>query len=283
MNIFTDHIYEKGHSHSVCQDYALSQSYEDYSLFVISDGCGSAKNSEIGAMIMAHAFKASYNLIWHEGIDINKPDGEWHVNGKLRPIYDRKIMSPTLSKACDAEKNLELIPESLYATLVVGTYEKKTNTFSLWSHGDGLFVIMYKDMSYEIIEMEYENNAPYYMAYNYTPSTLESYIASCGGRSITTVYRYDKDGNYMNNSIFHKDYPASYSVKLKNDVICVLGFSDGIKSFKEHFTSLIPKCIDFKNLNKTFIQRRIKRLLKEKQQENDLHYDDLSVAGIILQ
>lgn len=278
--IFADHFYEKGHSHLVCQDYALSQTEKDYAFFVVSDGCGSAPNTEVGSMLLAQAFKASYNLIWHEGIDINEPHGTRSVNGKARPIYAQKISNLVLNRIQEAARSLELSFESLYATLLFGSYEKKSKQYSLFAWGDGVFVVLYKDKSYKIIEMEYENNAPYYMQYDYTTGTLESYINNCGGDNTVTTYHYDINGTRMSKTEMFRNYPAPYSLKLDGDVVGILGFSDGVQSFKEHFTSIIPKCIDFKNVNGTFIERRLKRLLKEKAKEGDLPFDDFSCAGI---
>jgi len=280
MLIFADHFYEKGHSHLVCQDYALSQIEKDYAFFVVSDGCGSAQNSEIGSMILAQAFKSAYNLIWHENIDINKPYGSMFIHEKTMPYYAQKITDLVLSKTKEISRSLELLPESLYATLLFGSYEKKSKQFSLWAHGDGIFVILLKDGSYKIVEMEYENNAPYYMAYLSGEGTLESYIKNCGGDNTVTTYHYDGNGTRLSKTEMFRNFPSPYSLKPDDSIVGILGFSDGVQSFKEHFTSVIPKCIDFKNINGTFIERRLRRLIKQKAKEGDLPYDDFSCAGI---
>lgn len=279
--IFTDHFYERGSSHQVCQDYALSEQDKDNAIFVISDGCGSSKNSEIGSMLLAHALKTAYHLNWYEGIDINRSIGNRVINEKLRPIYARKITDFILKETTEIARKFEINLEDLYATLLLGAYEKKSNTFSIWAQGDGFFVIMYEDKTYDIIEIEYENNSPYYILYDNTTSSLESYIKNCGGKHSITTYSYDQNNVRTYTSELFRDYPMPYSLKINSNVSGILGFSDGVKSFKEHFSSIIPRCINFKNINNTFIQRRIKRLLKEKSKQDDLPYDDFSCAGII--
>lgn len=280
MQIFTNHFYEKGHSHEVCQDYALSVQNKDYAFFVVSDGCGSAKNSEIGSMVMSHSFKASYKSIWHEGIDLISPLGKRYVHGRLEPIYAQKILSTTLSKAQKIATSLDVNFESLYATILFGSYEKKSKKFSLFAWGDGVFVVVYKDKTYKIINIEYENNAPYYMQYDYTTGTFMSYIESFGGKSTITTCHYNPDREIISKKQMDRDYPSPYELKLEGDVTAILGLSDGVQSFKEDFTSVVNKCIDFKNVNTTFIERRLKRLMKEKAKSGDLPYDDFSCAGI---
>ncbi len=190
MQIFTDHFYEKGHSHLVCQDYALSHANDDYAFFVVSDGCGSAPKSELGSMIMANAFKAAYENLWTD---------EFVIEEKLE-----ELKKETLKRSMEVMRTLEMRPESFYATILFGCYDKRNKTFHGAAWGDGLFVLLFNDGSYEVIEIEYENNAPFYMCYDTVPSTLQSYINSCGGKSVVSDYKFMPDGTrLMKNDMFH--------------------------------------------------------------------------------
>jgi len=54
-----DSYFEIGSTHLVCQDYALSGLYKDMCYGIVSDGCSSAENSEIGAQILCHGARYS--------------------------------------------------------------------------------------------------------------------------------------------------------------------------------------------------------------------------------
>jgi len=272
MQIFADHFYEKGHSHSVCQDYALSQNDENYAFFVISDGCGSATNSEIGSMVMAHSLKAAVELTWYS-------DSPFPMDIAKRG----KVQKETLDKSNETRRILELNPESLYATLMLGFYEKKTNEFAMAAWGDGTFVVLYEDGDYDVSTIEYQNNAPFYMAYDKTPQLINSYVKNCGGNSTITHTGYTNKHNHLWSGSRHIKKPSAIVLKPRRskEVKGIFGFSDGIDSFKDQNTNIIKKCLDFKNTNGTFIERRAKRVLKGKAFEDDLPFDDFSFAGII--
>lgn len=271
MEIFTDHFYEKGHNHLVCQDYALSQLGKDYAFFVVSDGCGSAPNSEVGSMVLANAFKATYESLWSDELDLQESE--------------ESIRKNILRRANEVRQSLELLPESLFATLLFGCYDRKSCTFQLAAWGDGLFILLFEDGSYEVIEIECSNNAPFYIAYDASPFSKQQFIESFGGKMATSTYGFNANGTrlYKNDYFYGEPKMITFPHLKSEKKLCgVLGFSDGLKSFDEHFLSLAGKCIDYRKINATFIERRMKRVLKEKQKAGDLPYDDVSCAGIVL-
>ncbi|MCK9577490.1 MAG: protein phosphatase 2C domain-containing protein, partial [Clostridia bacterium] len=51
-----DYIYTIGHSHRTCDDFAYSYSCDGFNISIVCDGCSSAKNSDIGARMIASNF-----------------------------------------------------------------------------------------------------------------------------------------------------------------------------------------------------------------------------------
>lgn len=54
----SDCYFEIGHSHTICQDYALTGKINDVlSYAIISDGCSSSPLVDVGARLLAHSAK----------------------------------------------------------------------------------------------------------------------------------------------------------------------------------------------------------------------------------
>ena len=270
MQIFVDHFYDKGHGHEVCQDYALSTQNKDYAFFVVSDGCGSAPNSEIGSIIMANALKSSVETLWYreKPMDITK-------RGSVQKI--------AITKANEAARALELNPESLYATLLLGFYDKQTKEFAMAAWGDGAFAILYDDGHCDIHSIGYEGNAPFYMMY--ADGGMESYIQNCGGSANVHFVELRREGHFEGYAHRYIKSPSVIKISPRKGkkIKGIFGFSDGIESCgKMSHLDVVSKCLDLKNINGTFIRRRGKRILKQFEQEGYSPYDDFSFAGIII-
>ena len=67
-----DAIFVQGHSHTICQDYAIAEvakyMSQDYGAAIVCDGCSASPKSEVGASILAHTFLAAYRHNRHGDI-----------------------------------------------------------------------------------------------------------------------------------------------------------------------------------------------------------------------
>jgi hypothetical protein len=255
MNITTDSHYMQGFSHETCQDYAL----HDKDVAIISDGCSSQKNTDIGARILAYTAKKLYK----------------------RNKYNENLVIYNASCITDL---LGINNECLYATLSIIKTDERTDGLYICVDvfGDGIVVFKDKNgMNYHSIS--YTHNAPEYLAYRLDPKNKLEY------RKISTSEF--KIIEHSNNETVKEslDYNLTYVEGFAStyiDVEYVAVLSDGLFSFVDQNNSscpystkeLVHKLFDLKIVNENFMKRRLKKFIKDMEKEGYRNYDDISVA-----
>lgn len=262
-----DSFYTIGHGHKVCQDYALSfNTYENNPAIVVCDGCSSAKNSEVGAAILAHTMKK-----WSRTTSAD--------NRSSAMMYCRDVV-----KNISAE--LELPSESFFSTVMYAEYEKGDG-FYVDSFGDGVIIGIRKDGGITYTTREFKSGAPFYMAYLFDKETEKSYSQTFGTESIITTHTITEKGEDFNPfisnqfSIFRSWFSTLFS---ESDYDAVILCTDGILSFQPELStaSIARNLTEFKNKNGQFIERRLKRFLSTMNETGFKHFDDIGVGGITL-
>ena len=263
--IKTDSIYLASHkSAHPCQDYAK---HTDKSV-VLSDGCSSCKDTDIGARLLVTA-----TLNW-DGMNFPYDD----------IIHTAKGYSGKMNYS-------DLI---LSGTLLYGEYYQPSNLFSCKLFGDGVLIARYRDTKKLIIkEIEFPSGAPFYPLYKYNSKYYDDYIKKYGPEY--KIKEYHMNFNAMSeislNVREHMPYEAIFDVE-EFDMIVLM--SDGIKSFKKNINTetskttkdvsildIIPEFINFKNTGKDFLKRRVNSAMKKFNQEGVYNYDDLSIAVML--
>jgi len=255
-----------GDAHQFCEDYVCSS---DNGIF-LSDGCSSAKNSEIGSKILALTARKYFY-----GYDVKSI---YSIDDMLNRIIinSEKIIH-----------DLDVDIEALFATLI--TLIKRGNTLTLNITGDGGAAVIKNDDTIEIFDIEFSENAPRYLAYRLSSEFRDRYsdikynsricrkiIVQEGRDPVVEVLPSYNDGD-----------SKTFCIDTKDVKTCVI-FSDGVKSFLSPSGNNIPmldivlELVKFKNTTQGFVQRRVSRFLQEKTQDGISHYDDLSVAAIHL-
>ncbi|MGK0290186.1 MAG: serine/threonine protein phosphatase PrpC, partial [bacterium] len=138
----TNSFFTQGHSHLVCEDYAIHGD----NFFIVADGCSSAKNSDVSARLLTwSAIKNLDKLIDSFGSD-----------------NDQEFVTAVSQ---DIRKSAEAIhfQERLLATLLVGVVTHDQVLISVY--GDGNVVTRNKNGIWEVFHIEYQSNAPYYLYY----------------------------------------------------------------------------------------------------------------------
>jgi len=255
-----------GDSHQFCEDYICSS---DNGVF-LSDGCSSAKNSEIGSKILALTARKYFY-----GYDV---ESIYSIDDMLNRIIinSEKIIH-------DLDVNIE----ALFATLITLMHRGKTLTLSI--SGDGVATLVKNDGTIEIYDIEFSANAPRYLAYRLSSEFRDKFdnikYNPCIYRKIII-----KDGKEITTEIlpsYFKNDNKTFCIDIEDVKTCVI-FSDGVKSFLSSSGNNIPMLdivldlIKFKNTNQGFVQRRVSRFLREKAKAGISHNDDLSVAAIHL-
>lgn len=249
--IHTDNFHCIGKSHQFCQDYSSSTD----SGVIISDGCSTAKNSEIGAMLLTKiAEQYLTRLIDYEEIS------------KL-VIHTANFYRTTLNISID----------SLSATLL--TVNIRDNNFVATITGDGLIAAKHKDRGLEFIDIKYSSGAPFYARY-LLENSLQRYVKEFPGNYIETLFNLDKVISKKESSVEHELYTKVFYYPLDEyDFIAVL--SDGINSFNQPAEVILKEIFNLKSYQGPFIKRRCQKAFELFRKNNWFNSDDFSIGIIV--
>lgn len=253
-----------GDSHKVCEDYVV-QGTKPNPFLIVSDGCSSSNNTEMGARILCHLAK---QYIKYRGDDLYNLDynkmGNW-------VIHNAELTA----------RQLGLKISCLDATLIV-SYELDGVVY-VYMYGDGVIVTKDVNGGIQVDFVEFTNNAPYYLTYLIDEFRDEIYHANQNSKSLNII---NPDATTSFDEIAY-DAPVvlKYSTSAyPNIFIC----SDGIQSFIKKDPSqrdiipvqeIVPDMMAFKNVKGEFLKRRLKRALKTIEANGVVHYDDLSIGA----
>lgn len=276
----TDSIYIIGHSHKVCEDYALNGSIKnggkckflnseklDLQYAIVCDGCSSSDNTDVGARLISIACKHTINYPgWKNRFD------------------EDEVGIPIITEANITRQMLHLNYQSLDATLLVARIHD--NFLQVVGFGDGVIIYGYNDGSIIASSLDYDNEMPYYLSYKLNKERDKEYqkINSKGVKN--TIYTLTSD-NIKVKSIY-TGYRYFYNCIQLTNLKFVLVCSDGVRSFHRSDVGcvdleyVIKELTSFKLVNGPFIQRRVKKMIKTFAKNGFKAYDDISIAGIYI-
>jgi hypothetical protein len=212
--MISDSIYFQGKHFSnpelPCQDYALDAEKEDgYGIIVISDGCSSAQNTDLGARILSH-------------LAITELKNNRQISPHLIFTARQILSSLGFTKKED-------IYDALCATLL--TAEEKENEIETNCRGDGIICAQYEDY-FHVINLEYLDNAPYYLVYDAFPELKEEYQKS-----------YSQNIKFVSSAKFKvKDFEKFiYSNSFNYDYLEILESKTERLPYHSPFSFLFPK------------------------------------------
>ena len=261
----TDSYFTIGNSHKVCQDYC----YHEQDLAIVSDGCSSSKDTDIGARLLVHTYK----------------------NTKEARALSDKFPITAIYKASTMSTLLGLEESCLDATLI--SLEFKNDVIASVLFGDGVRIIVNADDSVLYETFEFTDNKPQYLSYNLNPERLAQYYKEIGELQVkrttvnlttkeTIVEEYktrseDKLGNSFSASNMKSNEP------LKAAFIA----TDGLESFVRDGEALplievVRELTNIKSWRGPFVERKVKRMITKFKKLGYDHYDDIGVAGIYL-
>lgn len=276
----SDCYFEIGHSHTICQDYALTGKINDVlSYAIISDGCSSSPLVDVGARLLAHSAK--------EYLITRYSNHSGHPN-----VDPYELGLAVIVSAAKNSQMLSLPLEALDCTLIVTLLsEETTQTFF---YGDGGLIMKDKDFS-SYLEIEFESGAPFYLSYLLSPKREEAYKKQYGCKALIKHYRLEVDElldrdiiavENVNSGDFFRALTIINSCSLDFSVI----MSDGVKTYQTHnehgiaqpfsLSNALNQIIAYKGFKGQFVERRMKRMKKECEKDGITHYDDISVAAI---
>lgn len=265
--LHVDSFFTQGKSHKVCEDYALSVN-SDVHLFSVSDGCSSSKHSDFGSRILSKSLEAGIKL------PVYQPDQGESLIPLSVYLWNRSL---------DVTHFLSMDKRCLDATLVFG-FVKDGKAF-ITMFGDGCFAIEYKDKMIKYFDVEYDQNAPYYLAYHFDEDRKKSFNELKQVKKVSTTIYFPNGGESVGS---HESYNEVERFTFELDNIRSISlFTDGVKTLlpnnpsnpKKKMEEIIKELIRFPIPSGEFVNRKCMRFIKNNP---DYHFfDDFSMATLI--
>lgn len=278
-----DHAYVIGDSHKVCEDYARSgiikrgdSSDFDLAYAILSDGCSSSPDTDIGARILVHSAK-----------QVLERRGEFR---------SKEHVVQAIVQASSVQKLMNIKEEALDSTLLSLTcHYVGGKAYLNWGMvcGDGVVAICGGNR-YTIYDIEYKSGYPLYVSYTLDDVRSGELANIDANFNIATIRKFDVVGDQFYDDTFTcSDFPLNVGNWLSYEDFCydwdsIAVFSDGVKSFLDEdrkpvdFREVVQELMSFKGFKGQFVGRRMQAFLKQCKKRGWTHYDDLSMAAVYL-
>lgn len=283
----TDSYFEIGSSHDVCQDFALTGKINDkISFAIVADGCSEShkmsREVDFGARILSYAAREALKEIFGNYKDLEKVDDIKGINASIR----EKIIKSSMSIG-----KLLVLSELFSDTTLVIVISDGIHAYT-FMYGDGGVIVCKRNGDIIYREVSFLSSAPYYLSYLANKERGNGYKVVFGASpAIITTYLINgvsgesQQSNEVINTVDEKIYDnfaCSFS-----DFESISVISDGIKSYEKCGSSIksseiVSKFVSFKNKNVGFQQRRLNFLNKENKEANITHFDDISIATVLV-
>lgn len=270
----TDSHFLIGHTHNICQDFASTGNFKDkngeeYHYAIVSDGCSSSKDVDIGARIITKVAERVLKDIY------NKDSSLDYIADSLKNaiIFTSKITATSLS----------LSSRALDATLLIAISNKQFT--DIFVYGDGIFMLKHKDniLTYSY---DYTSGAPFYISYSLDKNREKNYLEEMSDERILTI---SNNESLALDKISESIHDKSYFRFNNSEIDFVSLASDGLNTFHINkkndnipLSVLIEKINGFKNTAGEFVKRRLRKFITELKPDDIIHDDDISLASIYL-
>jgi hypothetical protein len=277
-----DHYFHIGDPHLTggkpCQDYALSGVCGDVAYAVVSDGCSTGGNTDVGSRLVALSTVAAIKKF---------------ASAKRGERLSENVSVRQCAVLAGTREILGLTVPDLYATSIYACFSKEGGYVAI--HGDGVVAFKYRSGAMEIIRYDWLDNTPYYPAYVGVGD--EAFIAAHGGdldvmRFGEERWRREPEGEWVTEGkkeLTLREGMAGIVLsipkeKIENELAFAAVFSDGITQIeKTKFTAAISKFMSYKNIRGEFVKRRSINAIKEAQKSGLRIMDDIANAVIAIE
>lgn len=279
MRFSTDHYFQIGHAHYTagkpCQDHALSRSSGQTACAIVSDGCSTGGNTDVGSRILTfgtlqairdHA-KASNGSLDTAAISITARQQQ--LIGVVRPM-------------------IGLERGDMLATCMFAYFTQSGGLIHL--QGDGVIGMKYRDGDVVMRRFEWADNVPFYPSYE--GRDLDAFIERHGGdlhaaRVNEQIILCKADGTRTERSAACTLREGIQGISLEiplhqlGRLEFVAVFTDGVTQIENvDWQDATMEFLAFKNSMGEFAKRRMIRGVKDMQQRGKGPIDDLSYAVI---
>ncbi len=272
MTLLVDAYYTIGKLHLFCQDYA-SRGIDLFPYVILADGCSATPDTDLGARLLALDARRLLRRFALAATD-----------QRQRVIQHGRLGERIVRRAARQARDLGVDTTVLDATLLIAWCRGETVYVHLY--GDGCVAARRVDGTVIAIEIEYAENAPYYLSYRLDPEREALYQAAINDPATAQrVYCWSKTGVTIRHEPF--DTPILFSFDLAA-FPRVLVATDGLHSLvnvetQERLDSLAVarEVLDFHDLAGAFVQRRLREVLTGYRQQGVFNIDDIGVGAFV--
>ena len=262
-----DIAYRIGVDHEECQDHAHMAENTKGKLICVSDGCSSSLNSDWGSRLLTSAATSR----WKSELCF-----EEIAEDAIFTAHQVILNVPNVSKM-----------SALDATLILASVVNDICSIIMW--GDGTYIIVNNDKTWEIHTVEFKSNAPEYLSYLVNPPRHEQYKVAGDHTKVITTATYSAENVLTGLTIVEsvKQFESWIISNVDTLLIC----SDGISSFThkkaltvtERYSAdeVAKDLIAIPNRNGDFLKRRWKKMRQKFDKTGISHSDDFAVAALV--
>ncbi len=265
MTLFLDSYYTIGKLHLFCEDY-VCQGGQPFPYIILADGCSAALDSDLGArLLVLNARSLLRRFAFSASDEAGPANRHWRLGRWI------------IRRAARQARDLGLNEGVLDATLLIAWCDGETVYVHLY--GDGCIATRNADGAVAAIQVEYAENAPYYLSYLLDAEREALYREAIGAAQGQSV-RYLYDGGATNRQEPF-DTPTVFSFSLAT-FPTVMVSTDGLHSFLntgtgERLTLLevAQRLLDFPQINTGFVKRQTRDVLADYGRQRIVNLDDL--------
>ncbi|RKZ49085.1 MAG: hypothetical protein DRR16_12245 [Candidatus Parabeggiatoa sp. nov. 3] len=257
--LYHDHFYTMGFTHTVCEDYA-TQGDKPTPFIVLSDGCSSSDNTDVGARILTLTSKYLIE---------KANDWPWDYEPFGQKLID---------EASKVIKEMKLPLSVLHATVMLAFLDQEQDNIIVYVYGDGCLLLKDHHNHIRTIEITFAHNAPYYLTYWGDQNVLLEYMM------------YEPYSLILRDSAKEKSKPKAFNSQLifrfplkKFKTVAIA--SDGVSQcldIRHHnklsVNEVANDLLAFPNTTDEFIKRHLESTLKQYAIAGYYPLDDLSIA-----
>jgi Protein phosphatase 2C len=273
-----------GSTHSICQDYAVAShrwamrhhglSEQESPYVILSDGCSSSPDTDIGARLLVKAANQIFGLC--DGSDLGKLHKE---SARLALRWAKLVGVPAQS-----------VDATLMSAHLIG------DELIIGCSGDGVIVQESRQGILEVHAISCPSGYPFYPSYAHQPDRLDELLSNDRSNKELRHFRRVTADERLRLIDTSTSDSVTQVFRLKASDLKYVGIaSDGIYSFFSvqestdgRRTDAVPM-IDiledvwsFKTPRGAFVERRMKRFRKDCQVKGWYHADDLAIGVIHL-
>ncbi len=261
-----------------CQDYAISGTHGDVAYAIVSDGCSSGGNTDVGARLIT--LSAAAAIREHSGVEGNAIHA--------RAAQDVEVRRQLLLGGI--KETLELRPSDMLATELYAYLTPKGGHVHV--AGDGVVAFVYAGGRVRLHRFDWPNNMPFYPAYI---DQLPSFVGAHGGNLAARVLNeqvYDylpvpENASPTKNIVLHSMSDGIRGIHFPitadelNSLAFVVVFSDGVTRVdKIDWQDAALELLDFKATEGVFAKRRMINFVREARKKGRGPLDDIAFGVI---